>query len=54
MRECKRFWVVIHYCLIYILRVVCGLVGVCYIGLGSFEYNFVGKIVVLLCVMRFY
>ena len=53
VRDCQRFWVVIRYCLICIFRVVCGLVGVYYIGLGSFDYNFVGRRVVLLCVMRF-
>ena len=50
---CQRFWVIIHDCLICIWRKVCGLVGVYYIGLDSFDYNFVGRRVVLLCAMRF-
>ena len=33
---------------------MCGLVGVYYIGLGSFDYSFVGRRVVLLCVMHFW
>ena len=53
VRYCPRFGIVIHDCLIRIFRVMCGLVGVFYIGLDSFEYNFVGRRVVLLCVMRF-
>ncbi len=53
VRGCPSLWVVIHYCLICIFRGVYGLVGVYYIGLDSFDYNFVGKKVVLLCVVRF-
>ena len=53
VRGCQRFWVVIHYYLICIFREVFGLVGVYYICLGSFDYNFVARRVVMLCVMRF-
>ena len=42
-----------HYCLISIFHEVRGLVGVYYIGLCSFDYIFVGRRVVLLCVMHF-
>ena len=53
VRDCQGFGVVIRGSLIHIFRVVCGFVGVYYIGLGSFKYNFVGRRVVLLCVRRF-
>ena len=53
VRGCPRFWVVILYYLICIFLGVCGLVGVYYIGLDNFGYNFVGKKIVLLCVVRF-
>ena len=39
---------------ICILLGVCGLVGVYYMSLGSFGYNFGGKTVVPLCVVRFF
>ena len=52
VKDCQRFGVVIRDCLIRIFRVVCGFAGVYYIGLGSFEYNFFGRRVVLLCVVR--
>ena len=53
VRGCPRFWVVILYYLICIFLGECGLVGVYYIGLDSFGYSFVGRKVVLLCVVRF-
>ena len=37
VRDCQRFGAVIRDCLIRIFRVVCGLVGVYYIDLSSFE-----------------
>ena len=53
VRDCQRLWVIFYYCLICIFREVYGLVGVYYIGLGSFGYNFVGRRVIMLSVMRF-
>ena len=53
VRGCPEFWVVVLYCLICIFLGVCGLVGVYCIGLGNFDYNFVGRRVVLLCVVHF-
>ena len=45
--------VLIFFYLICIFFGVCRLVNVYYIGSGSFDYNFVGRKVVLLCVVRF-
>ena len=53
VRDFPKFWVVVHCCLICIFHEVCVFVGVYYIGLGSFDYSFVGRKVVLLCVVRF-
>ena len=53
VRDRPILWVVVHCCLICILCEVCGVAGVYYIGLGSFDYSYVGRKVVLLYVMRF-
>jgi hypothetical protein len=52
--EVKGFmvlWVLVLCCLICILFSVCGLVGVYYMGLDSFGYNFGGRKVVPLNVV---